>query len=59
MAVQNAVKKYFYDIKLLHANVQYVYSLYAKYQTLSVKAVVGIEFLAHALSCTIQIYKGQ
>ena len=47
-------QKTFYGIKLLHANVQCVYSLYAKYQTVSVKAVVGVEFLAHALSSTIQ-----
>ena len=36
-----------------------VYIVYAKYQTVSVKAVVGVEFLAHALSSTIQNYKGQ
>ena len=33
--------------------------LYAKYQTVSVKIVVGVEFLAHALSSTIQNYKRQ
>ena len=42
-----------------HANVQCVYIVYAKYQTVSVKAVVGVELLAHALSSTIQNYKGQ
>ena len=49
----------FYGIKLLHANVQYVYIVYAKYQTILVKAVVGVVFLAHALSSTIKNNKGQ
>ena len=38
------VKKYFYGIKLLHANVQCVYSVYTKYQNVSVKAVERVEF---------------
>ena len=53
------VKKYFYGVKLLHANVQCVYIVYAKYQMASVKAPVGADFLAHVLSSTIQNYKGQ
>ena len=52
MAVQNAVtlsKKYFYGIKLLHANVQCVYIVYTKYQDVSVKAVEQVEFPVYAL----------
>ena len=49
----------FYGIKLFHANVQCVCIVYAKYQILSVNVVVGIYFLAHALSSTIQNYEGQ
>ena len=44
------VKKYFYGIKLLHANVQYVYIVYAKYQMASVKALVQDDFPVHVLS---------
>ena len=43
------VKRYFYGIKLLHANVQCVYIVYAKYQMASVKALVAVDFLAHVL----------
>ena len=43
------VKKYFYAIKLLRANVQYVYIVYTKYQDVSVKAVEQVEFPVHAL----------
>ena len=34
------VKTYFYGIKLIHANVQCIYTVYAKYQMASVKALV-------------------
>ena len=44
------VKKYFYGIKLLHANVQCVYIVYAKYQMASVKALAQVDFPAHVLS---------
>ena len=44
------VKKYFYGIKLLHANVQCVYIVYAKYQMGSVKTVVQVDFPMHVLS---------
>ena len=44
------VKKYFYGIKLLHANVQCVYIVYAKYQMASVKALVQVDFPVHVLS---------
>ena len=44
------VKKYFYGIKLLHANVQCVYIVYAKYQMASVKTLVQVDFPVHALS---------
>ena len=49
------VKKYFYGIKLLHANVQCVDTVYTKYQDISVKAVEQVEF--HL--CNIKDYKGQ
>ena len=52
-------KKYFYGIKLLHVNVKCVYIVYAKNQMDSVKALVGVDFLPHVLSSTIQNYKGQ
>ena len=42
--------KYFYGIKLLHANVQCVYIVYAKYQMASVKALVQVDFPVHVLS---------
>ena len=43
------VKKYFYGIKLLHANVQCVYIAYTKYEDVSVKAVEQVEFPVYAL----------
>ena len=43
------VKKYFYGIKLLRANVQCVNIVYTKYQDVSVKAVEQVEFPVHAL----------
>ena len=43
------VKKYFYGIKLLHANVQCVYIVYAKYQLASVKALAQVDFPVHVL----------
>ena len=42
-------QNYFYGIKLLHANVQFVYIVYAKYQNVSVKAVEQVEFPVYAL----------
>ena len=44
------VKKYFYGIKLLHANVQCVYIVYANYQMASVKALVQVDFPMYVLS---------
>ena len=44
------VKKYFYGMKLLHANVQCVYIVYAKYQMASVKTLVKVDFPVHVLS---------
>ena len=44
------VIKYFYSIKLLHANVQCVYIVYAKYQMPSVKALVQVDFPMYVLS---------
>ena len=43
-------EKLFYGIKLLYANVQCVYIVYAKYQNVSVKTMVRVDFLAYALS---------
>ena len=42
--------KYFYGIKLLCANVQCIYIVYAKYQMASVKTLVQVDFPVHALS---------
>ena len=36
--------------QLLHANVQCVYIVYAKFQTVSVKALVQVDFPVHASS---------
>ena len=44
------VKKYFYGITVLHANVQCVYIVYAKYQMALIKALVLIDFPVRALS---------
>ena len=43
-------RKLFYGIKPLHANVQCVYIVYAKYQMASVKALVQADFPVHVLS---------
>ena len=43
-------QKYFYGIKLLHANVQCVCIVYAKYQMASVKTLVQADFPVHVLS---------
>ena len=43
-------QKYFYAIKLLRANVQCVYIVYAKYQMASVKTLVQVDFPVHVLS---------
>ena len=48
------VKNYFFQTKLLHAYVQYVYIVAAKYQIAPSKAVVGVDRPIKALSC---IYK--
>ena len=48
------VKKYFYGIKLPHANVQCVYIVYVKYQMASVKALVQADFPVHVLSEHLQ-----
>ena len=50
--VQNAVnlsKKFFLDIKLLHAHLQYVCSIPAKYQMIILKALGGVDFTKYAL----------
>ena len=43
------VKHKFFCIKLLYANVQCVYIVYAKYQMASVKALVQVDFLVPVL----------
>ena len=43
-------QKTFFGIKLLHANVQWVYIVSAKYWTASPQAVVQVEFPTYALS---------
>ena len=43
-------QKVFYCIKLIHASVQYVYIVYAKYQMASEKALAQVDFHVHALS---------
>ena len=40
---------YFYGIKFLRANGQCVYTVYTKYQDVSVKAVERVEFPVYAL----------
>ena len=39
-----------FGIKLFHANVQWVYIVYANYQMVSVKALVQVEIPMHAIS---------
>ena len=54
------VKKYFFQTKLLHAYVQYVYIVAAKYQIAQSKAVVGVDRPIKALSMHIQkTYNGK
>ena len=48
------VKKYFFQIKLLHAYVQYVYIVAAKHQIAPSKAVVVVDRPIKALSMHIQ-----
>ena len=43
-------QKLFFGIKLLPANVQFVYIMSAKYQIASVKAPVQVSFPEHVLS---------
>ena len=47
-------KKNFFGTKLLHAYVQYVYIVAAKYQNVPSKAVVGVDRSMKALSMHIQ-----
>ena len=50
--VQNAVnlsKIFFLDFKLLHAHLQYVCSIPAKYQMNILKALGGVDFTKYAL----------
>ena len=50
---QNKKKKkqqHFFGIKLLYANIQWVYNVSAKYWIVSAQAVVQVEFPAYALS---------
>ena len=45
------VKKYFFAIKFLHANVQWVYSVKAQYVIVPSKIVVGVDRPVNALTC--------
>ena len=44
------VNLFFFHIKLLHANVQCVYTVYSKCQIISAKAEVQVDFPQYALS---------
>ena len=46
------VKNYFFAIKFLHANVQWVYIMKAQYEIVSSKTVVGVDRPVNALTCT-------
>ena len=48
------VRNYYFQIKLLHAFVQYVYIVVAKHQIAPSKAVVGVDQPMKALSMHIQ-----
>ena len=48
------VRNYYFQIKLLHAYVQYVYIVVAKHQIAPSKAVVGVDRPIKALSMHIQ-----
>ena len=48
------VRNYYFQIKLLHAFVQYVYIVVAKHQIAPSKAVVGVDWPIKALSMHIQ-----
>ena len=43
------VKKYFFSIKLLHAHLQYVCNIPAKYQMNILKALGGVDFTKYVL----------
>ena len=45
------VKKYFFAIKFIHANVQWVYSVKAQYEIVQSKSVVGVDRPVNALTC--------
>ena len=46
------VKKYFFfAIKFLHANVQWVYSVKAQHETVQSKTLVGVDRPVNALTC--------
>ena len=53
------VKNYVFHIKLLHANVQCVCIMYAKYQIVSAKSVVPVDFPVYALSTNQTPFKKQ
>ena len=47
--VQNAVNLLFFCMKLLHAHLQYVCNIPAKYQMNILKALGGVDFTKYAL----------
>ena len=47
---QSLCQKYFFGMSLLHTHAHYICIVCAKYQKSSVKALVQVDFLMHALS---------
>ena len=47
---QSLCQKYVFGMTLLHAHVQYICIVYAKYQKASAKALLQVDFLMYALS---------
>ena len=53
------VKNSFLDIKLLHAHLQYVCNIPAKYQMNILKALGGVDFTKYALLPLVNMYNGR
>ena len=47
---KHILPKIFFGMTLLHAHAQYIFSVCAKYQKASVKALVQVDFTVYALS---------
>ena len=50
------VKNYFFSIIILHAHLQYVWNMSAKYQKRILKAVGGVDFTKYALLALWQTF---